>query len=99
MPFAYCLAKNSWRGAAVWSGEWKAMRASTVKGGAAGSGGRGAARGTRGPAVTREFFAQEPLVDPRPPLPDAPAFTIDDLIDFHFTLQNDASLHEFLAKH
>jgi predicted RNA-binding Zn-ribbon protein involved in translation (DUF1610 family) len=53
---------------------------------------------SRGATMTEELFDQEPLVDPRPPLPDAPAFTIDDLIDFHFTLQNDASLHEFLAK-
>ncbi len=32
----------------------------------------------------------EPFVDPRPPLPDAPAFTVDDLIDFHYRLQDDA---------
>jgi hypothetical protein len=36
-------------------------------------------------------------VDPRGQLPEGPAFTIDDLIDFHFTLQDDRLIREFLA--
>ncbi len=50
----------------------------------------------RGTTMTEELFEQ-PAIDPRPPLPDAPAFTIDDLIDFHFTLQDDARIRDFLA--
>lgn len=53
---------------------------------------------SRGSTLTEELFDPEPFVDPGPPLPDAPAFTIDDLIDFHFRLQDDASIAEFLAK-
>src|SRR6266498_542269 len=39
----------------------------------------------------------EERVDPRGQLPEGPAFTIDDLIDFHFTLQDDRRIQEFLA--
>jgi predicted RNA-binding Zn-ribbon protein involved in translation (DUF1610 family) len=39
----------------------------------------------------------EEQVDPRGRLPEGPAFTIDDLIDFHFTLQDDRLIREFLA--
>jgi hypothetical protein len=46
---------------------------------------------------TEELFDQEPI-DPRPPIPDAPAFTIDDLIDFHFSLLDDGYIQAFLAK-
>lgn len=35
--------------------------------------------------------------DPRGPLPTGPAFTLDDLIDFHFLLQEDRSLEELLG--
>jgi hypothetical protein len=49
---------------------------------------------------TEELFDgdEEPAEDPRGPLPSGPAFTIDDLIDFHFRLQDDRSIQEFLAK-
>jgi hypothetical protein len=53
---------------------------------------------SRGTTMTEQLFDQETFVDPRPPLPDAPAFTIDDLIDFHFALLDDATIHEFFAK-
>jgi hypothetical protein len=46
---------------------------------------------------TEELFDQEPI-DPRPPIPDAPAFTIDDLIDFHFRLVDEGYIQAFLAK-
>jgi hypothetical protein len=36
--------------------------------------------------------------DPRGTLPDGPSFTIDDLIEFHFMLEDDRSIQEFLAK-
>jgi hypothetical protein len=39
----------------------------------------------------------EPDPDPRGQLPEGPAFTIDDLIDFHFVLQDDGRIREFLA--
>ena len=46
------------------------------------------------------MFEEEPeeqRIDPRGRLPEGPAFTIDDLIDFHFTLQDDRHIQEFLA--
>ncbi|HZP89752.1 MAG TPA: hypothetical protein VFC04_02005 [Actinomycetota bacterium] len=47
---------------------------------------------------TPSLFDEEPAgVDPRGPLPDAPKLTIDDLIDFHFHLQDDDAIQEFLA--
>jgi len=50
--------------------------------------------------MTQELFDPEPFVDdPRPPLPEAPAFTVDDLIDFHFKLLDDDAIHEFFASH
>jgi hypothetical protein len=36
--------------------------------------------------------------DPRGILPDGPSFTIDDLIEFHFMLEDDSHIQEFLAK-
>ena len=36
--------------------------------------------------------------DPRGPLPTGPALTIDDVIDFHFKLQDDRYIQEFLAR-
>ena len=49
---------------------------------------------------TEELFeADEELPeDPRGSLPPGPAFTIDDLIDFHFRLQDDRYIQDFLAK-
>jgi predicted RNA-binding Zn-ribbon protein involved in translation (DUF1610 family) len=49
---------------------------------------------------TEELFdaGDEPVEDPREPLPSGPPFTIDDVIDFHFRLQDDRYIHEFLAK-
>ena len=51
---------------------------------------------------TEELFEpeeEEPLgEDMRGSLPAGPAFTIDDLIDFHFRLQDERSIQEFLAK-
>ncbi len=47
---------------------------------------------------TPSLFDDEPAeVDRRGPLPDAPALTVDDLIDFHFRLQDDDAIQEFLA--
>lgn len=54
---------------------------------------------SRTPTTTAELFdAEAQRVDPRPPLPDAPAFTLDDLIDFHFALQDDGWIERFLAR-
>ncbi|HZD16882.1 MAG TPA: hypothetical protein VE669_01950 [Actinomycetota bacterium] len=36
--------------------------------------------------------------DPRGPLPAGPPFSIDDLIDFHFRLMDDAYIQEFFAR-
>ena len=49
---------------------------------------------------TAELFDPDPelaLEDPRGPLPPGPAFTIDDVIDFHFLLQDDRTIRDFLA--
>lgn len=54
---------------------------------------------SRAPTTTAELFdAEAHAIDPRPPLPDAPAFTLDDLIDFHFALQDDGWIERFLAR-
>jgi hypothetical protein len=39
-----------------------------------------------------------PSEDPRGPLPTGHAFTIDDVIDFHFRLEDDTYIQEFLAR-
>lgn len=39
----------------------------------------------------------EPDEDPRGVLPDGPVFTIDDVIEFHFLLEDDKYIREFLA--
>jgi len=44
------------------------------------------------------MFDHEVAEDPRPAVPGAPAFTIDDVIDFHFRLQDDTYIQEFLTK-
>jgi predicted RNA-binding Zn-ribbon protein involved in translation (DUF1610 family) len=52
----------------------------------------------RGSGGTSELFDAEPEAeDPRGPLPGGPSFTIDDVIDFHFQLQDDSTIREFLA--
>jgi hypothetical protein len=53
---------------------------------------------SRGATITEELFDQEPYVDQGPQRPQVPAFTVDDLIDFHFALQDDALVAEFLTK-
>jgi hypothetical protein len=53
--------------------------------------------GSFGGGMPEQLFDPSPL-DPRPPIPDAPAFTIDDLIDFHFRLQDDRAIQDFLAR-
>jgi len=35
--------------------------------------------------------------DPRGPLPPRPAFSIDDVIDFHFKLEDERYIEQFLA--
>ena len=41
-----------------------------------------------------DVFEEE---DQRRDLPSGPAFTVDDLIEFHYLLQDDATIREFLA--
>lgn len=43
------------------------------------------------------FATAEAEDDPRGHLPEGPAFTPDDVIDFHFLLQDDRVIEEFLA--
>jgi hypothetical protein len=45
--------------------------------------------------TTSMFDDEEP--DPRGPLPSGPTFTTDDLIDFHYLLEDDQYLEDFLA--
>ena len=49
--------------------------------------------------TTAELFDSEPDLpdDPRGPLPEGPAFSIDDVIDFHFRLEDDRYIEQFLA--
>ena len=37
------------------------------------------------------------LADPREGAPSGPAFTVDDVIEFHFRLQDDGYIRDFLA--
>ncbi len=48
---------------------------------------------------TDTLFDQEPAqpVEPLEDAPSGPAFTIDDVIEFHFLLEDDGYLREFLA--
>jgi predicted RNA-binding Zn-ribbon protein involved in translation (DUF1610 family) len=49
---------------------------------------------------TASMFDQEEPEDerdPRGPLPSGPAFTVDDLIDFHYLLLDDRYIEDFLA--
>jgi hypothetical protein len=43
------------------------------------------------------FDVHEDLEDPRGLLPEGAAFTVDDLIDFHFYLEDDRYIQDFLA--
>lgn len=55
----------------------------------------------RGVTAIEQLFDQEYdelPEDPRGSVPKGPAFTIDDLIDFHFQLQDDSYVQEFLAR-
>jgi hypothetical protein len=47
---------------------------------------------------TVPMFDQDPAPDPGPAVSDAPVFTIDDVIDFHFKLEDDRYIQRFLAK-
>ena len=48
---------------------------------------------------TAELFDSEDELpdDPRGPLPPGPAFSIDDVIDFHFKLEDERYIAQFLA--
>ena len=48
---------------------------------------------------TEEMFEPELDLpeDPRGPLPPGPAFSIDDVIDFHFKLEDERNIEQFLA--
>jgi hypothetical protein len=54
------------------------------------------ARASGGGDGGETLFDQEP-VEPLERAPAGPAFTIDDVIEFHFLLQDDGYLREFLA--
>ena len=43
------------------------------------------------------LFEEEDELDPRGSLPPRPGFTADDLIDFHFLLEDERYIEEFLA--
>lgn len=45
----------------------------------------------------REPWFAETEPDPRGDLPSWPAFTVDDVIDFHFLLEDDRYIEDFLA--
>jgi hypothetical protein len=44
-----------------------------------------------------ELFDDEDLDDPRGQVPQGPAFSIDDVIEFHYLLEDDRYIQEFLA--
>ena len=44
-----------------------------------------------------ELFDVE-TAEPKGPGPDAPTFTADDVIEFHYMLEDDAYIREFFAK-
>ena len=43
------------------------------------------------------FDEAEEIEDPRGPLPEGPPFKIDDVIEFHYLLEDDRYIAEFLA--
>ena len=53
----------------------------------------------RSSGVTSEMFDPDMDLpeDPRGPLPPGPAFSIDDVIDFHFKLDDERYIEQFLA--
>jgi predicted RNA-binding Zn-ribbon protein involved in translation (DUF1610 family) len=55
------------------------------------------------PFMTAELLEEPGLdaevEDPRGPLPPGAAFTIDDVIDFHFRLEDERYIRDFLASH
>ena len=50
---------------------------------------------------TAEMFEQDAEFreDPRGPLPPGPAFSIDDVIDFHFKLEDERYIEQFVTAH
>lgn len=58
-----------------------------------------AGRGSGDTTMTETMFDQEVgSRDPRGDLPEGPPFSVDDLIEFHFLLEDDRNIQEFLAK-
>ena len=55
----------------------------------------------RSSGATAEMFEPETELrdDPRGPLPPGPAFSIDDVIDFHFKLEDERYIEQFLTAH
>ncbi len=54
--------------------------------------------GTRAGLLDPETLFDALPEDPRVPLMEGPRFTIDDLIEFHFMLEDDRLIQEFLTK-
>jgi hypothetical protein len=48
-------------------------------------------------APNPELFDDEDIDDPRGQMPDGPPFSIDDVIEFHYLLEDDRQIQEFLA--
>ena len=53
--------------------------------------------GRPSPSTAELFEPDTGLPDPRGPLPPGPAFSIDDVIDFHFKLEDEGYIEQFLA--
>jgi predicted RNA-binding Zn-ribbon protein involved in translation (DUF1610 family) len=47
---------------------------------------------------TQTLYEEEDELDPRGPLPSGPPISADDLIDFHFLLEDERYIEDFLAK-
>ena len=43
------------------------------------------------------LFDEDDVEDPRGPLPQGPPFSIDDVIEFHYLLEDDRYIAEFVA--
>jgi hypothetical protein len=52
---------------------------------------------SEGEAASQLLFDEEPVEDPRGQLPEGPPFKIDDVIEFHYMLEDDRYIAEFLA--
>jgi hypothetical protein len=50
-----------------------------------------------GAPVHPELFDDEDPEEPRSLMPQGPAFSIDDVIEFHYLLEDDRYIEEFLA--